>query len=135
MTDRRVETIGRRVIEEGWNDGRLETIYELVSEDYLRTGTTRLEGATGFAGWIERMRTAVTDLHVSIEDVVTDARRGAIRTVISGTHNADLFGMPATGRRFAVDNMVFIHVRDGRLYREWECTDVAGFLRQLGTST
>ena len=51
--------------------------------------------------------------------------------MVSGTQTGELFGHPASGRRFRVAQMQIERVRDGRIVEHWRVTDEAGMARQL----
>lgn len=44
---------------------------------------------------------------------------------------ASLTGLPGTGRRFEIDQVTFVHVRDGMAEEIWEVADTALLLKQL----
>ncbi len=56
----------------------------------------------------------------------------AARVVVTGTHMGEFVGLAATGRKFAIDQATFAHVRDGKAAEIWEVADTASLLRQLG---
>ncbi len=56
----------------------------------------------------------------------------AYRGTLSGTHEGELLGMPATGRRFAVQHMHMLRMREGRSSEHWATRDDLGMLQQLG---
>jgi predicted ester cyclase len=61
-------------------------------------------GLAGVKLWA-RMLVGALELQVRIIDVVEDGDRTALRAAISGTHNGEFAGMPATGRSFAAEMM------------------------------
>jgi predicted ester cyclase len=56
-----------------------------------------------------------------------------MRLVVSATHEGDLLGIPATGRRVKWDAVDIYRVTDdGKISEEWASDDMAGFASQLG---
>jgi predicted ester cyclase len=57
----------------------------------------------------------------------------AIRGTASGTHEGDeLWGIPPTGKRFAVEQVHWFRVAEGKLAEHWAVRDDLGMMRQLG---
>ena len=89
-------------------------------------------------GWL----TALPDLHLLIEDLVTDGDHLIARLVLSGTHRGPMAGLEATpggdleakaptGRRVRVAMFDAWWVRDGRCAERWLQLDRLELLRQL----
>src|SRR5205814_4663942 len=110
MTEVGAVAIGGRVIEEGWNQGRLEVIDEIVDPRYVRhTFFGDLHGPHAFKERISSMRAAVTDLHVEIHELVTQGPTGFCRYTVTGRHTGELFGNPPTGNDIEFDGAVIVH--------------------------
>ena len=43
-------------------------------------------------------------------------------------------GSPPEGRSFEIDQVVFVHFRDGLIVEAWEIADTGSLLRQLGVA-
>lgn len=71
------------------------------------------------------------DLQIKVEDVFAGADRAAVRLTLEGTHEAMLFGRPATGRRFPVNQVNIYRFEDGKIAETWQLADVAGFMKQI----
>jgi predicted ester cyclase len=126
--------IGGRVIEEAWNQGRLETIDELVDPRYVRhTFFGDIHGPEGFKERISSMRAAVSALHVQIHEIVTTGSSGFCRYTFTGRHTGELLGNPPTGNNIEFDGAVIVHYADGKLIEEWEYVDTARVLSQFTT--
>jgi steroid delta-isomerase-like uncharacterized protein len=55
-----------------------------------------------------------------------------VRWVGSGTHVAEVNGIPATGKAVRVDAITIHRLRDGRIAETWEVWDTLTFLQQIG---
>jgi steroid delta-isomerase-like uncharacterized protein len=55
-----------------------------------------------------------------------------VRWTGSGTHVAEVNGIPATGKQIAVDAISIHQIRDGKIAESWEVWDTLGFLQQVG---
>lgn len=72
------------------------------------------------------------DGHWAIEEIFSVGDRVTVRWTGTGTHVAELNGIPATGRTIRVDAISIHRMADGRIAETWEVWDTLGFLQQLG---
>jgi len=86
----------------------------------------------GHEGFARAFYGAFPDLSHTVEDVLVEADRIAVRFVLRGTHREPFFGIPATGRSIEVAAHVIMDVADGKVRRLRGVFDEAGMLRQLG---
>ena len=77
-------------------------------------------------------RGAFPDLHFTLEDVIGEGDRVVVRWTATGTHKAEVMGVPATGKRVAVTGIEVSRFADGKLAETWVNWDALGLLRQLG---
>jgi predicted ester cyclase len=77
-------------------------------------------------------RAAIPDLRHEVQEIVGDGAALAARVVVSGTLRGRFAGVSANGRRFKIDQAIFMHVRDGKAIEIWGVVDTGSFLRQMG---
>jgi predicted ester cyclase len=77
------------------------------------------------------MRAAFPDLRYQILDMVVGRDAVAVYVRASGTHRGDFFGLPATGRAFAFEQMQIERFRDGRIAEHWRVSDMQTLMQQL----
>lgn len=65
-------------------------------------------------------------------DSIADGDRVAMRFLVTGTHQGEFQGIPATGRSMAVQGMTILHFRDGKIAERWNQFDQMGLMQQLG---
>ena len=76
---------------------------------------------------------ALTDIDAVEQDVIASGDLVALRQVVSATHNGNLLGVPATGRRITWDAVDIYRVTDdGRISEQWAFEDFAAILSQTG---
>src|SRR5262249_21136190 len=104
------EALVRRLYDEGWNQGNVAVLDEVLSDDYahhvvntsvyLPVGQVPQPGQDDLAKSILEFRTDFPDLHFTIQDVVATADDVALRMVVTGTQadTLDAWGAPMTGR-------------------------------------
>lgn len=74
---------------------------------------------------------AFPDMHSSIDDILVDGDKVAVRATSTGTHDAEWMGVPATGRHIAFEYAEFYRVADGKVTEYWCLPDMGGLMRQL----
>ena len=123
----------RRLIQEAFNEGKLEVIPELVHPDYVyRSPGEVIDGADGLAALIGAYRGAFPDLHIRIDELIAAEDATTLSFTLTGTHRGDLLGNPPTGRSVRVHGIVRSRFEGGRIRDEWELLDMLGLFEQLG---
>jgi steroid delta-isomerase-like uncharacterized protein len=102
---------------------------ELVVHAPLGLSTEGIDAERGV--WQDALA-AMPDLRHAVQEVVASGSTVAARVVVTGTHDGDFGGIPRTGRGFTVDQVLFAHLRDGKIVELWEIVDTASLLTQLG---
>jgi predicted ester cyclase len=67
-----------------------------------------------------------------LHEIVAERDLVVGRITVSGTHQGDYMGMPATGRSFSVEHIHMARVADRKVAEHWACRDDLGQLVQLG---
>lgn len=75
---------------------------------------------------------AFPDLHITIEDMVGESDRVAWRLTVTGTHQAEFRGVPATGTQVRFAAQYIFRFRDGKIVERWTNFDRLGLMIQLG---
>jgi steroid delta-isomerase-like uncharacterized protein len=70
--------------------------------------------------------------HWQIEEIFSADDRVVVRWTGSGTHVAEVNGIPATGKKIRVDAITIHRLVGGKIAETWEVWDTLGFLQQLG---
>jgi len=118
-------------IYEAINTGNVALLEKFVAPDYVEH-SEGFRGVEPFQQQITAFRAAFPDLHVSIDDLLTDGDRFASRTTVTGTHTGDLMGMPATGQRISVEAVDIGRVENGQAKERWGGLNMYSMLTQLG---
>jgi steroid delta-isomerase-like uncharacterized protein len=131
-----VKTLAHRWFDEVWNQGREETIDELLSKDArifgLGESDAEVRGPYGFKPFFRNLRTTFPDLHIRIDDTIVDGDKAVVRVVMEGTHSGQGLGIPPTGRHVRVAGIIIIQSAEGKLIAGWNSWDQLGLLRQVG---
>ena len=109
-----------------------DAVEEFFAPDFVSHNTPPglPDGVEGVKRFFGMFRAALSDLEVSIDELVAEGDRVAVATTTTGTHQGELFGIAATGRRVAVTGVDVVRV-DGKIVEHRGLTDTVGLLRQL----
>lgn len=133
MTQHDNEQLYRRLIEEVFNQGRMEVADELVAAnaiEHQRGGAG--DGPDGVKRTAQFLRSAFSDFSLTIEDLVVDGDTVWARQRGGGTNTGSFFGHPATGRTAHVEVFDVVRFENGRLVAHWGVPDQLGMMLQLG---
>jgi steroid delta-isomerase-like uncharacterized protein len=126
-------SIVKRYVEEIYNKGNLDLAAELVTNDYVNhTGFQTVEGVQGLQAFAGMLRTAFPDFHEVLEDQIEAGDKEVHRYTITGTHQGEFVGIPATGKKVTVTGITIARLREGKIAEEWSQADMLGVMQQLG---
>lgn len=74
----------------------------------------------------------IPDVRWQVEDQFAAADKVVTRGLITGTHQGDFQGVPASGNALSVKFINIIQLRDGQSLNEWDSLDTLSFMQQLG---
>jgi steroid delta-isomerase-like uncharacterized protein len=75
---------------------------------------------------------AFNDLSRTVEDLIAEEDKVAVRITARGTHTGLFQGIPGTGKITKITGIAIRRIFDGRIVEEWVITDQLGLLQQLG---
>jgi len=117
-----------------WNEKKPDNLLPLFDENYV-DHTAPPEAPPGL-DWVkmqyEMYTAAFPDIHFEIDDVIEDGDRVGERITITGTHEGELMGIPATGKEINVSALAIHEAKDGRCTQVWFYLDEMSMLQQLG---
>jgi predicted ester cyclase len=120
----------QRIYEDCINTGDLTRLAEFVDASYV--GPNGERGPEGFAATVGGLRAGFPDIHFTLEDLVADGDRVALRWKWEGTHQNSFRGFEPTGKRVTNAAIGIYELRDGKVVRAWLQTDRLGFLDAMG---
>lgn len=131
----RYRALARRWFEEVWNEGREETIDELLAPDAVVHGLgeqgQQLVGPHHFRRFYHHFRSGLPDVRVMVDDVMAVGDQTAVRVTCRATHSGAGMGVEATGRAVTCTGIIWIRWRDGRIVEAWNEFDAAGLAAQI----
>jgi steroid delta-isomerase-like uncharacterized protein len=127
--------LAQRWFEEVWNQGREGAIDELLCADGVGFGLadtgTEVHGAEQLKPFVRNLRDAFPDLHITIEDMVSENDKVAVRFNLTGSHKGSGLGFPPTDHKINVTGMTILQISQGKLRHGWNNWDQLGMMQQL----
>ena len=121
-----------RLVEEVINNKYLAVIDDIIHSDYVyRTPGLELRGRQALRELFTDYHTALPDLHVKIDDLVCTDNKAVLLFTLTGTHENELMGIPATGKQVNINGMTSSRFDDGQIIEEWELLDQLTMFQQL----
>jgi steroid delta-isomerase-like uncharacterized protein len=124
----------RRFLEELFNQQDMSAIDRYLAPDYVDHLVPPGVPPTrdGFRQFISAFFAGLPDIHYTIEDVLADGDKVAVRLTAQGTQRGEFMGIPATGKQATWGEMHIGRMQDGKIVEHWGQIDNMGMLQQLG---
>ena len=127
----------QRWIEEAWNKGNINIADEIYASNYtaqdIEDPNKVLRGPEGIKQSVIKMRTALPDIHFTIDHLVAEADKVVGAFTIRGTHKGDLGSIPPTGKQVVFKAIDIWRFEGGKIVeRCLAVVDRLGMMQQLG---
>src|SRR5262245_17746039 len=115
------KALSRRLVEEAWNQGKIEVLDEILADDFVHRDPTAPErrNRDDYKQWIADSRVAFPDLQLTVDDELVDGEQIATRWTARGTHQGDLVqptgDIPPTGRQIKSTGITIARFANGKL--------------------
>ena len=133
-TEQNKNTI-RHWVEEAWNKGNLAVVDEVYASNYVQhepPGVPPVTSSAALKGYVTAYRTALPDIHFTIDDLIAEGDKAVVRFTTTGTQRGELFGIPPTGKSGKVPGIVIFRFQDGKIAEGWVLIDSLLLLQQVG---
>lgn len=126
-----------RVIDEVWNQQKLDVADELFTADHESPSAPGLPpGPAGVKAIAGMFLAAFPDLRVDIEMEVSEGNLVGGRLRQRGTHTGPMVSpqgtIEASGHKVDFTEMALLEVTDGKVSKSWYWTDMIALLTQVG---
>jgi steroid delta-isomerase-like uncharacterized protein len=128
----------RRLIEEGWNQGKTEVVSELLANNcrfHDEVFPHLTSGADNLRRHIESCRIGFPDLKFSIDDTIAERDEVVVHWTARGTHKGQFLGMPATNKKAAVTGTSIYRLDGSKIAESWANWNLMSMMEQLGISS
>ena len=112
----------RRYYERVINGRDLDAVGEFFADERIVAGVQR-----GCFSYFQ----SFPDMHVALDELIAEGDSVFLRSTMTGTHDGEYKGIPATGRNISAEAGEVYRIADGMFVGYWCLTNVAGIMRQL----
>jgi predicted ester cyclase len=129
-------TILEHWFEEVWNKGREAAIDELATPDVKAFGLTNpdgteVKGIPEFKAFYRSFQSAFSNIHIEVEDTVTEGDKTVARCVVTATHTGEGIGKTPKGKHVKFTGMSLVREKDGKIAESWNNFDFKTMFEQL----
>ncbi len=133
MSVEKNKALVRRLVE-AWNTRSWGVFDEVMVPDcvdhYALPG--QKPGREGYREAQISFTKAFPDNHYTIDDMVAEGDKVAVRLTCSGTHRGEFMGFAPTNKRVTLPVISIWRIVGGKLVEEWGFSDRLGWVGQLG---
>jgi predicted ester cyclase len=110
--------------------GNLEVVDQIFSKDYLaHAGDKEYKGHEFIKRYSNQLRSAIPDIKIlKIEFLIQAGDMIVWQRSFSGTHKANMMGIPPSGKKVKWIEMVVTRFKDEKIGEEWVVSELAGEL-------
>ena len=136
MSVKEIKALERRLYEE-YNKGKeavLAVIDELYATDTIQHSSTGqdIRGIKNYKQHVSEFSSAFPDLHFTIDDMVAEGDKVAVRLTGTGTNKGAFRGIPPTNKKVTVSMIQIDRIIEGKFVEGWSRYDTFGLMQQLG---
>ena len=126
--------------EQVWNRGNEQAIDDLLAPGAVGHGLTdpqgrEVTGAAAFKEFWRTMRSAFSDIHIEVEQTVSEGDLEVARLLITGKHTGDGLPFPPKGNEVRITGMSMVRVKDGTIVESWSNVDFLAMFQQIQATT
>ena len=90
------------------------------------------QGKSAVRAFVEKVFAVHPDFRIDLSSKFVARERAAMEWVMTGTHEGDLAGMPATHKKFSIRGASVVELDGTRIRRISDYWDLGAFLKQTG---
>ncbi|GAA4492698.1 hypothetical protein GCM10023172_00230 [Hymenobacter ginsengisoli] len=115
-----------------WKRQQPELLDEVCAPDWqdIPLGPGQVPGPEGLKNILRQFVSLLPDVEINIHEIFGTHERAGVRAEIAFTHQHDIMGIPASGRRVAIALHEFHYLKDGKLTHTWHLEDWYSLLQQ-----
>ncbi len=112
-------------------DGAVETLFAVDALDH-DPAPGQGPGREGFRTFFKTLGAAFPDAHIEPATLVADDNHVVIAYTLTGTHQGDFHGVPATGKRIEARGLQIGRFENAQIVERWGSTDELRIMQQIG---
>ena len=88
-------------------------------------------GVENFKEFFRMFQSALSDIQVKVEDVVTEGDRSVARVTVTAKHTGHSLGIPAKGNNVKFSGVCIARLKDGKIAEAWNFFDFPTMYKQM----
>jgi predicted ester cyclase len=127
------KAVVRRFMDECLNAHDVSIARQVVTGDHV-AHFAGIPQALDLQAWLQIGQgyfDAFPDFHLTVQDLVAEGDRVAVRCTWTGTHQGEFMGAPATGKHVEGAGMGLYRVAGSLIAEQWVTEDMTALMRQL----
>lgn len=133
MTLEENKQVAKRFIQEVFVKTDMDAVDELATDDFTPHSWGEMPpGRDSLKAAQQRVSQGLSDARMTVEDVIAEGDRVAVRLTSHGRHDGEFMGMPASGKEYTISEIHIFRIRDGQVAEHWRDADMLGLMQQLG---
>ncbi len=122
-----------------WSKGDFSVLDTLISPDAVDHSTVggkpkTEKGSASFRAIVTMFRSAMPDIHLTINDEIYTGNMVVHRWTLVGTDTGGVMGMPPSGKQLTFSGITTVRMANGKIVERWANVDELGLLQQLGVA-
>lgn len=97
-------------------------------------GGEDIHGLKKYKQYVSELLSAIPDFHFTINDMVVEGDKVAVRFTTSGTHKGEYMGVPPTNKKITGWVISIDRIVDGKIVERWERADTLSTMQQVVVS-
>ena len=129
------KSVVRRIYEELWDERKLDVADEVIAEGAVNYDTGLVPqpfGPEQMKGTVRMVTAGFPDNRHKVEEMFAEGDAVIARVTLTGTHEGEFMGIPATGRKIEVNEIHTYKLEGGKVVEHRVGRDDLGAMRQLG---
>jgi steroid delta-isomerase-like uncharacterized protein len=136
MSTKEIKSLERHFFEK-WNKGKaagMAVIDETCAANCVfHTGSGEdIRGLKDFKQYMSELYSGFPDNQMTIDDMLVEGDKVAVRFTFTGTHKGEYMGIPPTNKKMTGWIIEIHRIAGGKFVEGWQRIDTMGFMQQLG---
>ncbi|MFI5170957.1 MAG: ester cyclase [Chitinophagales bacterium] len=117
------------------NEGDTVVMHLIMAENFVDhyADPALPKGIEGFQQFLTMVATAYPDVQVSVEEMIAEGDKVAVRLTVSGTQTGMLLGkIPPSGNHAVWTGIDILKIENEKITERWSERDLLGMMKQIG---
>jgi predicted ester cyclase len=133
MTLEENKDIARRFIQRVFVEAEPAAVDELASEDFMPHSWGQMPpGRDSLKAAQKRVTQGISDARMTIEDLIAEGDKVAVRLFSHGRHTGEFMSVPASGKEYDISETHIFRITGGKVVEHWLNADMLGLMQQIG---